>query len=251
MFVASAIVIATLLAGLVALVRGMQPQTVMLAGESLPIAPTFGAFPAAVRLHQTFADAVSSARAVYVFGGRHLSIPADAPPVTLRPLKAQALPVIADFSAGLPMDAKSFYDAYAAALGEQDTTAAVDDFSVVVIGTVHDVPGVSCFVQVRRTDESVSDGTATTPYTIREVKLWDATTGQMLRYAFAERPQQAAKIFVGVVHTWMRYQLNAAENEEGPACVVFPDPWVYGGSRGHPDDIPAFSRFSYFLAVSP
>lgn len=249
--VVSAIVIATLLAGLVALVRGMQPQNVMLAGESLPISPTFGAFPSAVRLHQTFSDAVCAARAVYVFGGRHLSIPADAPPVAVQPLKAQTLPVIADFTPGLPMDAKSFYDRYAVALGAQETTAGADDFSVVVIGSVNNALGVSCFVQVRRTDLSVSDGNSTTPYTMREVKLWDAATGETQGYAFAERPAQTAKIFIGAVHTWMRYQLTAGQNEEGPACVVFPDPWVYGGSRGQADDIPPFSRFSYFLAISP
>ena len=74
----SLVVVVALLAGLIALIRGLQPQNVRLGGESLPVAPTFGAFPSAVRLHHTLTDHVSAARAVYVFGGRHTSIPANA-----------------------------------------------------------------------------------------------------------------------------------------------------------------------------
>ena len=148
------------------------------------------------------------------------------------------------------MDAKSFYDLYQPALGDQETMSTSDDFSVAVIGSINGSLAVTCFAQVRRSDLSVSDGTVTTPYLVREVKLWDAT-GQMQRYAYAERPALSSKVFIGAVHTWLRFRSDGTENEEGPACVVFPDPWVYGGSRGLSDDIPAFSRFSYFLAVSP
>ena len=40
----SSVVVVALLAGLIALIRGLQPQNVRLGGESLPVAPTFGAF---------------------------------------------------------------------------------------------------------------------------------------------------------------------------------------------------------------
>lgn len=246
--VISAIVTTALLAGLIALVRGLQPQSVKVQGENLPIAPTFGSFPSAVRLHQALTDRAAVARAVYVFGGRHLSIPTDAPPAQLRPLVAQALPALTDFSAGLPLDAKAFYDLYRTALGEQQTQSATDDYSVVVVGPSSTGLAVTCFVQVHRSDVAITDGVDVTPFTVREVKLWDVDDG-ILRYVFAERPTQA-RVFVGAIHTWMRYRLNAVA-EEGPACVVFPDPWVYAGARGQPDDIPAFSRFSYFFAVSP
>lgn len=249
--IVSTVVVATLLAGLVALVRSLQPPSVVIAGEELPISPTFGAFPSAVRLHQTFSDDVAAARAVYVMGGRHMSIPVDAPPTAVGPLKTQSLPSIGDFSRGLPMDAKTFYDLYVGALGEQEAKPTPDDFTVLVIGMNAGALAVTCLVQVRRTDRAISDGTALTSYVVREVKLWDAQAAQVQRYAYAERPAQSAQVFIGAVHTWMRYQANSVVNEEGPACVVFPDPWVYGGSRGQADDIPAFSRFSYFLAVSP
>lgn len=247
--VISALVVVALLAGLVALVRGLQPQSVKLAGEELPLAPTFGSFPSAVRLHQSLTSRVATARAVYVFGGTHLSIPANSAQAQMRPLKLQGLPAIADFTAGLPMDAKTFYDLYASALGDEETAATAEDFSVAVIGTNNGALAITCFAQVRRHDLSVSDGTAATPFMAREVMLWDIDDGP-LRYVYAERPAQSSHVFIGAVHTWMRYRLNAV-GEEGPACVVFPDPWVYGGARGQLDDIPAFSRFSYFFAVSP
>ncbi len=246
--VISSVVVVTLLAGMIALVRGLQPQSVKLAGESLPVAPTFGAFPSAVRLHQTLSDRVASARAVYVFGGRHLSLPADAPPAVMKPLKLQGLPPLPDCPLGLPMDAKSFYDLYAAALGDQESGSGQEDFTLAVIGPANGTLGVTCLVQVRRKDLSVSDGSAAVPFIVRDVRLWDIDSG-MQRYAFAERSPAGASVFVGAVHTWMRYRLNTA-GEEGPACVVFPDPWIYGGSRGQAGDIPPFSRFSYFLAVS-
>jgi hypothetical protein len=245
----SSIVVLALLAGLIALIRGLQPQNVTLRGETLPIAPTFGAFPSAVRLHQAFADRMSTARAIYVFGGQHISIPSNAPAAAMRPLQAQSLPTISDFSPGLPMEAKSFYDSYGAALGDQEASSSSQDFSVAIVGPSGNALALTCLVQVRRTDLTVSDGSTATPFIVREVKLWDIETGAY-RYVFAERPAQVAQLFVGAVHTWMRYRTNAS-GEEGPACVVFPDPWIYAGSRGRSDDVPPFSRFSYFLAVSP
>lgn len=247
--VISSVVVVTLLAGLVALVRGLQPQSVKLAGEELPIAPTFGSFPSAVRLHQCLTNRVAAARAVYVFGGQHVGVAADAPPTQLRPLVAQALPTITEFKSGLPLQARGFYDAYAGQLGDQDDRTGAEDFSVLVIGVSGSQLAITCFAQVRRTELSVFDGAAATPYVVREVKLWDLDDGY-LRYAFAERALAASRVFIGAVHTWLRYRLDTV-GEEGPACVVFPDPWLYQGARGQPDDIPAFSRFSYFFAVSP
>lgn len=247
--VISAVVLVALLAGLVALVRGLQPQQVKIQGEVLPIAPTFGSFPAAVGLHQTFAARIATARAIYVFGGRHLSIPSDSPPALLRPLKADKLPAIADFSAGLPLDAKSFHEQYSSQLGDDDPSCGPDDFSIIVIGSLETAPPVTCLAQVRRTDVSVTDGSGTNPFVIREVELWDVDRGYQ-RYAYVERPALSSAVFVGAIHTWMRYRLDAAA-EEGPACVVFPDPWIFAGARERPNDVPPYSRFSYLLAISP
>jgi hypothetical protein len=249
--IVSSLVVVALLGGLVAIVRGLQPQNVAIRGEILPVAPTFGAFPSAIRLHETFSKHAASARAMYVLGGKHLSIPAGASATQQGPLRAQALPRLTDFSAGLPMDAKSFYDAYANTLGDAEPTWSPDDFSVVIVEPANGALAVTCLVQVRRTDATVSDGTSATQFTTREVKLWELGNDETQRYAFVERPGQTSHVFVGAVHTWMRYGVASAQQEEGPSCVVFPDPWVYAGARGGADDLPAFSRFSYFLPVSP
>jgi hypothetical protein len=247
--VVSSLVIATLLSGLVALMRGMQPRSVVVAGECLPIAPTFGSFPSAVRLHQALTDRVTTARAVYVFGGRHLSIPEESADARLQPLRRQALPVLENPAAGLATDAASFLQTHADELGEQESASSPDDYSLLVIGPAAGGLAATCFVQVRRKDVTTDDGGGPSHYVVREVKLWDIDSGAQ-RYAFAEPAAVSARLFVGAVHTWLRYQTNGAK-EEGPACVVFPDPWLYSGAMGRPDDIPPFSRFSYFLPVSP
>lgn len=247
----SSVMIGLVLAALVAILRGLQPASVGVAGETLPVAPTFGSFPSAVRLHQVLADHIGAARAIYVFGGRHVSVPPAAQVAQVRPLRASALPTIDDLSQGLPMDAKSFLEAYAAALGEPEVASGPDDFTVLVIGgTGSDGIGVTCLVQVRSTDVSVADSGAGSNFTVREVRLWDATATLPLRYAFAEPKERARHIFVGAVHTWLRYRVNPAVAEEGPVCAVFPDPWLHAGSTvGGSDSVP-FSRFSYLLPVS-
>lgn len=247
--VVSSLVIATLLSGLVALMRGMQPRSVVVAGECLPIAPTFGTFPSAVRLHQTLTDRVTAARAVYVFGGRHLSIPDESVDAHLRPLRRQTLPVLSLSAGGLATDAATFFQSHAAVLGEQDAEASPDDYSLLVVGPAAGGLAATCFVQVRRKEVTTDDGGGPSRYVVREVKLWDVDSGAQ-RYVFAEPAAVSARLFVGAVHTWLRYQTNGPK-EEGPACVVFPDPWLYSGATGRSDDIPPFSRFSYLLAVSP
>ena len=244
----SGIVFSALAAGLVALMRSLQPARITINGEALPVAPAFGAFPAAVRVHQTLITQLVSARAVYVFGGRHLSIPTDAPPNRMKPLSLAGLPKIADLTSGLPLDAETFYERYAASLGELVATPTPDDFTVLVIGDDGARLAPTCVVQVRRTDAAVTDGGSMTKYVVRNVVLW--YRGGTERYVFAERPLQSAGVFIGAVHTWMRFGLDPAELEEGPACVVFPDPWLFAGSRIMGGDEPPFSRFVYLLPVS-
>jgi prepilin-type N-terminal cleavage/methylation domain-containing protein len=243
------VLLSGVLFGVIALIKALVPPRVQLNGEVLAVAPSYAPFPLAVRLHQTLTDRVGQARAVYVLGGRHLSLPATAPAASLRPLAVAALPSITDFTPGLPLDAKSFYDLYATQLGPVDGAASADDFTVIVVGPDNGALALTCMVQVKKTDVTLSDGTDSTQFVVRQVRLSELGQPEQ-SYAFAERPSQTAGIFVGAMHTWLRYQQNRAA-EEGPTCVVFPDPWVYGGARGLADDIPPFSRFAYFFAVSP
>ena len=243
------LVVGLVITGLVAVVRGLVPPQIVLKGETLSVAPAFAPFSPAVDLHQTLADRIGSARAVYVLGGRHLSLAADAQAAQQMPLAGNTLPVITDFAPGLPLDAKSFYDLYAAQLGPVNPNAHAEDFSVVVIGPQKGALAVTCFVQVTRATQTLTDGYETDNYVVREVQLLDVG-GSTARYAFAERLERITGLFVGAVHSWHRYSEATGQYEEGPASVVFPDPWLYAGARGNADDVPPFSRFIYFIPVS-
>lgn len=241
------IVTGGLLTGLIALINGLHPRSMVVAGEKIPVAPTFGAFPAAVRLHEAFTRELTNARAVYVFGGSHPSLPAGEAVADVGPLTAQALPVVTDFSAGLPLAAARFYERFGAALGGLVTGSPRETFSVLVVGERAGSLAITCLVQVGRSDLP-RDG-AGGPYVLRDVRLW--TTEGMQRYAFAERVGGGSP-FVGAVHTWLRHDPGAGTLEEGPACLVFPDPWLYGAATGAAgiESTPPFSRFSYFVPVS-
>lgn len=236
------------LAALIALIRSLQPQSVRIDGDIVPIAPTFAVFPSALRLHERLAERIATARAVYVFGGSHLSIGSAAPLERVRPLAVRAVPHIDNFSSGLPLDARTFYGAYAGQLGPEESSPISDqDFTVLVVGVEGGLLAVTCCVQVRRKPDAstASDGRTCVQ---REVLLWDLD-GTTARYAFAEPLAVADKLFVGAVHSWLRYRTGAVA-EEGPVSLVFPDPWVYGGRRLQEGAVPAFSRFRYFVPVS-
>ncbi len=243
------LVVGLVMTGLVAVVRGLVPPQIVLNGETLSVAPAYAPFSPAVDLHQTLADRIGSARAVYVLGGRHLSLAVDARAAQQMPLAATTLPTITDFTSGLPLDAKSFYEQYAAQLGPMNPGAHAEDFSVVVVGPHNGALAVTCFVQVVRTTQTLTDGYETDNYVVREVQLADVG-GSTARYVFAERPERIKGLFVGAVHSWYRYSEAAGQYEEGPASLVFPDPWLYAGARGNADDVPPFSRFVYFIPVS-
>ena len=238
-----------LVSGFVSLARGLVPSQVMLNGEIVSVAPSFAPFSPAVELHRLFADHLGSARAVYVLGGRHLALPSDALAARQKPLSANALPVITDFASGLPLDAYRFYEIYANQLGTVNALAHDEDFSVVIVGPHNGALAVTCFVQVVRAFQSLSDGQETEDFVVREVRLW-SIDNETARYVFAERPERITGIFVGAAHSWFRYNEADGQYEEGPTSVVFPDPWLYAGSRGNSDDVPAFSRFAYFIPIS-
>jgi len=244
------LVVGSVLMAWVVLLRAMTPAQIRLGGVDLPIAPSFAPVPSAVGLHANMARRVGEARAVYVFGGRHLSLPTDALAAQIKPLAFAALPEIQTFAV-LPKDSRSFYNAYTAQLGGQDISAGAEDFSVVVIGPHESRLAVTCAIQVRREQRSVSDGVLMRNYVVSKVSLWDITEGAK-SYSFADYAERVQGIFFGAVHTWYRYsEADAGTYEEGPTSVVFPDPWLYAGARGRADDIAAFSRFTYQLSVSP
>jgi hypothetical protein len=51
------------------------------------------------------------------------------------------------------------------------------------------------------------------------------------------------------MHTWHRLNESMGVFEEGPACVVFPDPWRFGGDLESAAGEAPFSRFTYLLPV--
>ena len=230
-------------------VRRDVPARISVGGRTLPVAPTYAAFPAAVRLHATLGRHLATARCVYVFGGRHAGLESAAPPSLRRPLALARLPELV-LDAGLPGDAASFYAAYASQLGPERTSATADDFTVLALGPRNGVLAPLCLVQVTSetaTVASPSGGAAT--FLVRNVRLWDAE-GSGESYAFAE-PAGRRSGFVGAVHTWFRFNPADALGEEGPALGCFPDPWLWSGSRGEPGEAGAFSRFGYLLSPNP
>lgn len=239
--------------------RSLPGRYVEIHGVNLAIAPSPGVFADAVRLHGQLMERVNSARAVYVFGGDHVGLPAAAAPRNGGALQLSTLPRLNLSQPGaLPSDAWGFYQKHRSALGPTEASPQPEDFSAIVIGAIAGQLDVTALVQVRSEEAIVGTGPDEEHFIRREVRLWDAGVG-VLEYRFVERRGTAALAEVGAQHFWYRYSEPAAVAEEGATLAVFPDPWLYGGSSsgdvvtagGVSAELPPFSRFSYFLGVDP
>ena len=247
--VATGVVAGLSLATWLVFVRSAVPARITVGGRSVPVAPTYAVFPSAVRLHAVFQHHLAASRCVYVFGGDHLGLESEAPVRLGRPLAADHLPGVT-LSAGLPEDSGSFYAAYADQLGPEKASAAPGEFTVLVFGPRSGMLAPLCLVQVEQVEASVKDGYGGfARYTLHTVRLWDAD-GTAECYAFAE-PAARRSAFVGAMHTWYRYSPAGGASEEGPAVALFPDPWLWAGSRAEPGETGAFSRFGYLLCLNP
>ncbi len=224
-------------------------QSVKVEGDILPVAPSAACYADAVRFHGALLEKIEGARAIYVFGGSHVGLPASASCIGGAPLAIAALPELSELSV-LPLDAESFYQMYSSALGPRAATFDPGDFTVVIIGRVGDRLGVTGIAQVRRTSAVVSDGTEAMTYSRRQATFWQ--TGETLTYAFLEKDHGADTESVGARHFWQRYAEGKVA-EEGPVLTIFPDPWVLAGAHLNPrgDAMHAFSQFLYVLTVSP
>jgi hypothetical protein len=241
---------AVLLAALLTYQRVLLPGSVLLDGRVMAVAPSFAPFPAAVNLHRVLTARLSTAVAVYVFGGRHQGLPEGLSTSDGGPLVLEGLPSVPAFTPGLPMDSGSFYEVYAAQLGARRAAAGAQDFSVVVVGRLGEELAVVGFLQSESRDVEEVPGERGALRRHR-VRMWDAEEGA-LAYEFAE-PLAGGGLgqYSGAVHTWYRHDAAGGVFEEGPACVVFADPWLWAGSRGDAGEAPAFSRFSNLMAVNP
>jgi hypothetical protein len=229
--------------------RILFPQRIEDGGRVLCVAPSATAFADAVVLHGQLMEQLKNARAVYVFGGAHPALPPGASQLSMKPLAASELPIIADFTAGLPLNPLKFYQLYQNALGQMVTSPNADDFTVVVIGPRNSHLELTAMVQVRRSSSSVSDGDFGETFARWDVGYSDAE-GNNSDYAFLEHADVAASAPVGATHNWHRYQEGVVA-EEGPVAAVFPDPWRHSGSRIAAEyQPPSFSRFTYFLHVT-
>jgi prepilin-type N-terminal cleavage/methylation domain-containing protein len=229
--------------------RILFPRRIEDGGRVLCVAPSATAFADAVVLHGQFMEQLKEARAVYVFGGVHPALPPEASQLTVKPLTAGELPVIADFTAGLPLEPLKFYRLYQNALGPMVTRANAEDFTVVVVGPRNSRIELTAMVQVRRSSLSVSDGDSSETFARWDVRYFDAA-GNNSDYAFLEDADVAASAPVGAMHNWHRYQEGVVA-EEGPVAAVFPDPWRHPGVRiAAVYQPPSFSRFIYLLHVT-
>lgn len=255
-FTLAEMLISTLLLGLLLVVlfalftavqRATIPATAIINDQAISVAPTYAPFPDAVQLNQILSDRVGEARAVYVFGGKHQGLGTTPVVASQLPLGFVSLPTISPTS--LPTDSRSLFLTNSTALGGVRTGATDEDFSIIVIGLRGSSAQVICAVQVSQIAVEIDISRGDKRFIQRTVKLWDIDSAQTYSYTFLERAGQG--VFVGAVHTWHRYLEVSGIYEEGPATVSLPDPWVFAGSRGQADDIPAFSRFVYSLPISP
>lgn len=230
--------------------RALPGAEVSLGGETLPIAPSPGAFASAVKLHGVFLERLASARAVYVLGGTHQGLPAGASRLSGAPLAAEGLPTIPSFSPGLPTDAYGFYQLYSAHLGATATASAPSDFSVLIVGPWNGRLGLTALVQVRERRLVAGDQESSEVWIRRDTVLYDIS-GDGEALSFVEKEGVAAAEAVGARHFWHRYEEGRVA-DEGAVVAVFPDPWLYVGTRTtNREQIPPYSRFTYVLAVTP
>lgn len=229
-----------LFAGLLSLQRTLLSRPLRFGNENLPVAPAYSVFPAALRLEERLTAHLSKARATYVLGGSYPGLAEVSDTLRTRPLCTNDLPDLEGCPGGLPRDSAAFYQRYANLLGETEATAGAGDFTVLVIGPHDGSLQLTCVVQVRgaevRREGDVSSWLRLS-VTLRDIE------GGRYSYAYVDRPASASQPLAGASHLWHR--LNEAEGvvEEGPACVVLPDPWRFPGREG-------FSRFTHFLPLS-
>lgn len=232
------------LALLLAVQRAVVPRRVAdAAGSVLAVAPCFEQAPAAMMLHGALRESLARCSAVYTFGGDSGGAAIGWAGAT--PLAMAGLPDLGALEAGLATDGGSFLAANGGAWGRREEGAGGEDFTLLLIGRRRGGGhGAICLVQVRSVllgDLRGGD------LRRREVRLW-AEEGREFSYAFAERAGAGGS--VGVVHSWYRRSPDGLSGEEGPAIVVFPDPWVFGGTRAGGGE-PKGSRFSYLIPVFP
>lgn len=230
--------------------RALIPARFDWKGERLAIAPALAVLPEALAVHEALGNAANQARAVYVLGGLHPTLPPQARAAQQQPLMLGKLPTIENFHAGLPLDARHFHEAYKAQLGPANETAHQDDFSVIMVGSVRGSLGITLFAQVRRHAIPPGDGVGIGGVDrVREVCVWTAT-GDTLRYAFAERADRAGTLFNGAIHSWYRYHEGSSQFEEGPVSAAFPDPWAAAVQSDREGAPMPFSRFIHFWPIS-
>ncbi len=234
---------AVLLALLLVVQRALVPQRVLSARGTVAQAPCFEVLPAALALHEAFRQQLARASAVYVLGGVVSQAGAAWSPA--RALSRRTLPDLGVLAHGLSGDSAAFARAYAEMLGPVDLQAGAEDFTVVVVGRGTERPGVLCLVQCR--SQSVQEE-GSGDWLLREVRLWLSDASE-LSYSFVERP--GSGLFCGAVHSVYRASTDAESIEEGPATLVFPDPWLFAVSQEGDSTRQPGSRFSYFIPVHP
>jgi len=236
--------LAFLLTGvLLGLQRTMLPPAVPCGEECLVESPSFAPMPQAVELHRVLVERLRGATAVYVFGGRGLD---SGEAQETRPLSVSSLPDFQGFARGLPLSAEAFQAIYAENLGAPEATPGASDFSLLVLGPADGSLVSTCLVQCRSRQFVVAEQAGT--WLRRETVLFDRDLGR-LRYVFAEPCDERSPSFVGAVHSWYRRQASAGFGEEGPAYVVFPDPWLLRGTDASGLQAASESHFAYLVPL--
>ena len=260
------VIIAGLMALLYILFNRQAPTTITASSNygsnSYFVAPTTQGLVKALYLLDEFQSQTSGASAVFVLGGYRESPTANPTGGAAAPLRAgYVFPAASGVNqaeinisaAAVPQTATDFRAVLSSRPGVLfESSYDPADFTVITMAGLVEVTSVT---QVRRTTV-LSDGQSVSLYEVVLDKnltaARDAVDGSPTQNRFAYRmalptAEDLWTIKPGALHYWFRWDATWDRREEGPALLVFPDPFLMAGDQKTGDTKP-FSRFLFFLS---
>lgn len=235
------------------------PPAVTYNGETFEEAPSFDQFHEAIDLHTAFSDAVDAADNVVVLGGTRSNPEYDptGPSSALDESFADA--TLAAVAGGDGFQAYSSWDQrelnnpqFAPYLTANPDPA---DFTIL---TVQGLSRITSITQQRRTSAAIGGQNLSLYEVTFQAIDWStgspvftpsAETGTTPTYAYRFYYPASEDLWAvppGATHTWYRTDTTWDRDQEGPARVVFADPYSLAGQDPNSVLNPV-SRFVYFL----
>jgi len=227
-----------------------QPQ-VSYNAQTYSQAPSFGAFQQAVSLHTRFTQSVDQADSVLLFGGArsHPTLDPNGPsPAVATTFAATSLAAAAGSD---PLQGYSSWDQRQLNASQLDPylngTADPADFTIL---TIQGQTRITSITQQRRATATIN-GQALALYAVTYQPIdWSSglpVSGALASYyIYYGANEDTWSQPPGATHFWYRTDPVWDRDQEGPARVVFADPYVLAGQDPRAQ-VTAVSRFVYFL----